>query len=315
MTSTATTERGARLLLRHPAHVPPVLLRRPDELRSWSERCRAAGLEIGIVPTMGALHEGHLTLVRRALRECDRVVVSVFVNPAQFAPGDDLERYPRRLDDDLHVLRQERVAAVFAPTAEAMYPPSATTRLSVGPPLTTRLEGEVRPGHFDGVALVVAKLLIAGRPDRAYFGIKDAQQLAVVRRLVADLDLGVEVVACPTVRDVDGLALSSRNCYLAPADRRRALLLPAALAAAAADFARGERRCAHLREAALRVLASGEMPVDYVAIVHPNTFEELAEAREGCVLAGAGRIGDVRLIDALTLGVDAPPAVTGAVGK
>ncbi len=238
--STATTER------RPPD--PPRRLSTPDELRRWSERCRAAGLLVGLVPTMGALHEGHRSLIRRARADCDRVVVSIFVNPRQFGPGEDIDRYPRSLEADLGLLTEERVDAAFVPTVEAMYGDGMRTAVQVDPAITAVLEGRHRPGHFDGVALVVAKLLIACRPQRAYFGQKDAQQCLVVRRLARDLDTGVEIVVGPVVRDSDGLALSSRNAYLDADERERALAIPAGLSAAAAAFAAGE----HLTAQTLR---------------------------------------------------------------
>ncbi len=197
---------------------------------------------------MGALHAGHRSLIQRARADCDRVVVSIFVNPRQFGPGEDIDRYPRSLDADVALLTEERVDAVFAPTVQAMYGEGSATSVQVDPSITAVLEGAQRPGHFDGVALVVAKLLIACRPQRAYFGQKDAQQCAVVRRLARDLDTGVEVVIGPVVRDHDGLALSSRNLYLSPAERARALAIPSGLSAAATAFAGGEHRAARLCE-------------------------------------------------------------------
>jgi len=197
----------------------PRLVETATGARTWSDAERCAGRRVGLVPTMGALHAGHVSLVRSARRECERTVVSIFVNPLQFAPGEDFERYPRRLEDDLDVLRREGVDAAFVPSVEAMYPPDATTRVRVAA-LDDVLEGACRPGHFEGVATVVLKLFDAVRPDRAYFGQKDAQQAAVVTRLAGDLDTGVEVVVCPTVREPDGLALSSRNVF--PARRRAA---------------------------------------------------------------------------------------------
>ena len=296
---TATTDR--------PSVEPPRRLSTPDELRRWSERCRAAGLSVGLVPTMGALHAGHRSLLRRAAAGCDRVVASIFVNPRQFGPAEDVDRYPRTLEADLEVLAEERVAAVFVPSVEAMYPAGSDTSVRVGDALTGVLEGAHRPGHFDGVALVVAKLLIACRPHRAYFGQKDAQQCAVVRRLAADLDTGVEIVVCPVVRDRDGLALSSRNVYLRPDERERARALPAGLSAAAAAYAAGERSasalCGLVRE---RMVAAG-FAVDYVAAVDERTLSPLDAAGPGCQILVAGRMGSTRLIDVIRLGVDTDP--------
>jgi len=295
-----------------PTDAAQVVLRSPDELRRWSERCRAAGLVVGLVPTMGALHDGHRSLVRRARAECDRVVVSIFVNPTQFAPGEDLGRYPRPLERDLAMLAAERADAAFVPPVEAMYPEGTLTTVRLTGPLVDSLEGAARPGHLDGVATVVTKLLVATRPDRAYFGEKDAQQLAVVRRIAADLDTGVRIVACPLVRDADGLALSSRNAYLTPDERAQALAIPSGLAAAARAWAAGERDAgrlaARVRE---RLERSPGLVPDYVAVVDADTFHEVADAARGCRIVVAGRMPSVRLIDTICLGVDAVPAVPG----
>jgi pantoate--beta-alanine ligase len=295
-----------------PHRDPVQLLRSPDELRLWSERCRAAGLAVGLVPTMGALHEGHRSLVRRARAECDRVVVSIFVNPTQFAHGEDFGRYPRPLERDLAILAEERVDASFVPPVEAMYPEGAVTGVKLSGPLVESLEGAIRPGHLDGVATVVTKLLVAARPDHAYFGEKDAQQLAVVRRVAGDLDTGVRIVACQLVRDADGLALSSRNVYLPPGERAEALAIPAGLAAAGRAWAAGERDASRLvalvRE---RLDRCPSLVPDYVAVVDPESFREVAKAPQGCRIVVAGRMPSARLIDTFCLGFDTPPAVTG----
>ena len=291
---------------------PPRLLTTVTQLRLQSERWRAAGLSVGLVPTMGALHEGHRSLLRRARTECDRVVVSIFVNPAQFGAGEDYERYPRTLDRDLATIVAEGINAAYVPPAEAVYPPGFATRVSVDGSLTTGHEGVSRPGHFDGVAVVVAKLLIAARADRAYFGQKDAQQCAVVRRLARDLDTGTRIVVCPTVRDADGLALSSRNRYLSADDRRQALAIPAGLAAAAALFARGETSAQALVGVVQAALSrSPALVPDYVSVVDGETFETVEEAGHAAQIVVAARIGRARLIDTLTLGVDQPPAMLG----
>jgi pantoate--beta-alanine ligase len=293
----------------------PRLLRTPAELRLQSERWRAAGMTVGLVPTMGALHEGHRSLLARARRECDRVVASIFVNPTQFAAGEDLSRYPRPLERDLSLLAAEGIDAAFVPAVEAMYPEGVATTVHVGGPLAEAFEGEHRPGHFDGVATVVTKLLVAARPDRAYFGQKDAQQLAVVERLAADLDTGVQIVACPLVRDQDGLALSSRNAYLSPAERRQALAIPAGLAAAAGLFHAGERDAGSLVDAVReRLRRSPDLAVEYVAVVDPQTFAEVRGAARGCRIVLAGRMGRTRLIDTFRLGVDEVPAVAEGPG-
>jgi pantoate--beta-alanine ligase len=241
---------------------------------------------------MGALHAGHLSLIDEARRENDRVIVSIFVNPIQFGAGEDFERYPRDVEGDSAVLRNAGVDGVYRPAVEAMYPPGSATRVHVLG-LSDVLEGAFRPGHFEGVATVVAKLLGATEPDRAYFGQKDAQQVAVVRRLAADLDTGVEIRACATVREADGLALSSRNAYLTPQERRAAACLSAALREAAESYGRGDRRPERLRELLLGRLAAEPLAkVDYAEMVDPATF-----ASPGSLAVLAVRIGKTRLID------------------
>jgi len=292
------------------------VLRTPTELRLQSERWRAAGLVVGLVPTMGALHEGHRSLLRRARAECDRVVASIFVNPTQFAPGEDLSRYPRPLDRDLEILADERADAAFVPPVEAMYPEGAVTAVKLTGPLADSLEGAARPGHFDGVATVVTKLLVAGRPDRAYFGQKDAQQLAVVTRLAADLDTGTQIVPCPLVRDADGLALSSRNAYLGPEERVAALAIPRGLARAARAWADGERDAVRLTTLVREELErSPALAPEYVAVVDPESFHAVAEAVRGCRIVVAGRMPSARLIDTFRLGFDEVPAVPEDSGR
>jgi pantoate--beta-alanine ligase len=292
---------------------PPRRLDTPEELRRWSERCRAAGLLVGLVPTMGALHAGHRSLIQRARADCDRIVVSIFVNPLQFGPGEDLDRYPRPLDEDVAVLTEERVDAVFAPTVEAMYGKTAATTVRVDASITAVLEGVHRPGHFDGVATVVAKLLIACRPHRAYFGQKDAQQCAVVRHLARDLDTGVEIAVCPVVRDPDGLALSSRNAYLSADQRRRALAIPTGLSAAANAFSAGEHSAAALCELVRRPVENAGLVVDYVAAVDAVSFASVDVAGPGCQILVAGRMGATRLIDVIRLGIDPAPLDAGGL--
>lgn len=287
-----------------------LVVTRPAELRLWCERVRASGLSLGLVPTMGALHAGHLSLIRRARVECDRVVVSLFVNPTQFAPGEDFDRYPRTPAADLALCEAEGVAVAYAPTAEAVYPEGFATGVRVGGALGETLEAAYRPGHLEAVATVVAKLLVAARPDRAYFGRKDAQQCSLVRRLARDLDIGTAIVECETVRDADGLALSSRNRYLDPGARRQALAIPAALDAAAALHRAGERDAARLLEAATRLLAqSPDLSVDYAAAVDPETFEPVSAAAGRCEIVIAARIAGTRLIDSVMLGADAGLAI------
>lgn len=274
------------------------------EMRAASAAAHARGETVGFVPTMGALHDGHLALVREAVRSCDLAVVSVFVNPTQFGPGEDFERYPRRVERDIEMLAPKGVEIVFTPSAEEMYPDGPSVMVDPGS-LATRWEGEIRPGHFSGVATVVAKLLGIVRPDIAYFGEKDYQQLAIVRRMVRDLELGAEVVGCPTVRDADGLALSSRNAYLSPEQHESALALPMALEAARAAFAAGERDGATL-EAAMRDTIESHAPdavaLEYASVVDAESLEPLAHVDAGARALIAGRVGNTRLIDNCPLG-------------
>ena len=264
-------------------------------------------MSLGLVPTMGALHDGHLSLVRRALAECDRVVVSIFVNPAQFAAGEDLDRYPRSLEADVAALSAEGVHAIFTPSVAAMYPAGGAITVHCGGPLGERLEATARPGHFDGVALVVTKLFVAARPDRAYFGVKDAQQCAVVTQLARDLDTGIDVVVCPTVRDGDGLALSSRNRYLSEAARERASAIPKGIAAAAELFDKGERDSTILIEVVHRALEQALLDVDYVVVVEAERLTDVRIAGPGSEILVAARIDGTRLIDSFRLGIDEAP--------
>ena len=276
------------------------VVRDPSELRQTSERIRASRLSLGLVPTMGALHAGHRSLIQRARVECERVVVSIFVNPTQFGPNEDYDRYPRSLEADLALCAAEGVDHVYAPSVEAMYPAAFATRVRVTGSLTETLEGAWRPGHLEGVATVVAKLLVTARPDRAYFGQKDAQQCAVVRRLACDLDTGTEIVVCETVRDPDGLALSSRNAYLDAEARRQALAIPAALAVARTLYRDGERDADRLIQAAIRRLAeSPNLSVDYLAAVDAETLQAVQSVDDRCEILIAARIGGTRLIDSM----------------
>ena len=250
---------------------------------------------------MGALHAGHLSLVQRARRENDVVVVSVFVNPIQFGPGEDFERYPRDFAKDAAMLGRAGADAVYRPSAGVMYPPGANTRVRVHG-VSEPLEGLARPGHFEGVATVVTKLLAAVQPDRAYFGQKDAQQVAVVRRLARDLDLGAEIVVSPTVREPDGLALSSRNAYLSPAQRKAAVALSDGLRQAAGAYAAGERdRHALLRILRRRLEVEPLVVIDYAELVDPETFQPPGE-----LAVVAARLGGTRLIDNHELGKPFP---------
>lgn len=270
---------------------------RISELRAWR---RAAG-QVGLVPTMGYLHAGHVSLVERARRECGSVAATIFVNPTQFGPAEDFSRYPRDLERDARLLEQAGCDLLFVPPVEEVYPPGCATRVDVGP-VAAPLEGERRPGHFAGVATVVLKLLNIVQPDRAYFGQKDAQQLAVIRRLARDLDLPVEIVACPTVREADGLAMSSRNSYLGPEERRAATVLFRALTAAREAYQAGEHDAQALRQAMLAVLDAEPLArTDYASVADPETFAELVRVTDGALLSMAVRIGRARLIDNLLL--------------
>ena len=267
-----------------------------------SRACREAVKPIGLVPTMGALHAGHLSLVDQARADNLTVAVSIFVNPAQFADNDDLEKYPRDLDGDLELLRRHGVDLVYAPTVEEVYPEGFDTWVNVGP-LADKLEGIHRPGHFRGVATVVSKLFNVTRPGRAYFGQKDGQQTIVLQKLARDLDMGVEVVVMPTIRDSDGLALSSRNVQLSPERRQAAPVLYRALCRAHALWMDGERRGDPLREAALGELQSESMvdAIDYVSVAGMETLEELERIEGRAMVSVAVHMGPVRLIDNIVL--------------
>lgn len=271
-------------------------------LRAACDRARAEGRRVGFVPTMGAFHEGHRSLLRRARAECELAVCSIFVNPTQFEDPADLAAYPRDEEEDLRQAEALGIDLAFVPGVEEMYPTGAP-EVTVDPgPLGERLEGASRPGHFRGVATVVAKLFHAVGPCRAYFGEKDAQQLAVIRRMVRDLDFPVEVVACPTVREPDGLALSSRNRRLTPEQREAAGCLFLALAEAAELARAGERDAAKLVAVMAREIgATPGARLDYVAVVDEETFEEVREITRPARALVAARFGDVRLIDNLLL--------------
>jgi len=269
---------------------------------SGLRKARAAlSSPFGLVPTMGALHEGHLSLVRRARAECDGVGVSIFVNPTQFGPDEDLSAYPRTLEADLTLLESEGVDLVWTPTPEIVYPPGFQTYLTVEH-VTKPLEGEPRPGHFRGVATVVAKLFNAFTPDRAYFGQKDAQQVVVIKRMVEDLNFPLQIVVCPTVREPDGLALSSRNGYLNPEERRTATVLYRALSSARDAFEAGERDAGRLRARMSSTIAQELLAIEeYVSAADTETLAELAWVHNGALLSLAVRIGETRLIDNVLL--------------
>lgn len=263
---------------------------------------------VGLVPTMGYLHEGHLSLVRRSVRDCDHTIVSIFVNPTQFGPNEDFERYPRDEARDLELLMKENVDAVFMPTVDEMYPPGFDDWVEVHGPVAERLEGEHRPGHFRGVTTIVARLLRIVRPDRAYFGQKDAQQLRVIRRMTADLGLPIDVIGLPTVREQDGLAMSSRNIYLSPEDRSAALVLSRALRHAEDRVCAGDVDAAtikHKVESMIR--AEPAAALEYVSLSDETTLEELATIDRPALLLLAARVGSTRLIDNAVL---IPPGLT-----
>jgi pantoate--beta-alanine ligase len=257
---------------------------------------------VGLVPTMGYLHQGHLALVRRAKSECASVVVSIFVNPTQFGPSEDLENYPRDLERDTLMLEEEKIDVLWTPTAEELYPEGFQTWVAVEN-LSQPLEGAQRPGHFRGVATIVTKLLVGARPDRVYVGQKDAQQAQVIRRLVRDLNFPVEVVICPVVREPDGLAMSSRNAYLSQEERKAATVLHRALTAAADAFAAGERGADGLRLKMYEMLLSEPLAkTQYVSVADPETLEEQWGDVERGLLSLAVFVGKTRLIDNVVVG-------------
>ena len=253
--------------------------------------------QMGLVPTMGFLHEGHLSLMRRAKGECGAVTATIFVNPTQFAPGGDFDTYPRDLDRDLNLLQEAGVDLVFTPSPEEMYPEGFDAAVTIGG-VSEGLEGAARPGHFAGVATVVLKLINIVQPTRAYFGQKDAQQAAVINKLARDLDLPAQITIAPTVREADGLAMSSRNAYLAPSERAAAVVLHRALSAAESLYDGGERRAAVLRDAMTAALADEPLAeTDYVSVADPLTLKELQTVENGALLSLAVKIGPARLID------------------
>jgi pantoate--beta-alanine ligase len=276
-----------------------LLFRTVDQMQSTSLRWRREGVRIGLVPTMGALHEGHLSLIDLVRPHCDRLVVSVFVNPTQFGPTEDFDRYPRDLDRDTTLLQKRGADAVFAPEVSEIYPAGHATYVEVEG-LSSVYEGAIRPGHFRGVCTIVAKLYNIVLPDVAAFGQKDAQQASVLRQLTRDLHLPIEFIVGPTVREADGLAMSSRNSYLTADERPKATVLFRALKAAEACIRAGERRGDTVREAMRRVIDQvPEFKPDYSDIVWPESFEQVDEVRGDVLAIVAGRIGSVRLIDNL----------------
>ena len=271
------------------------------ETRAACLHNRANKKRLGLVPTMGALHEGHLSLVRAAKAQCDSVAVSIFVNPTQFGPSEDLARYPRPFERDRGLLEKEGVDILFAPSAEEMYPRGEVTWVTVEG-LSEKLDGRSRPGHFRGVTTVVAKLFNILEPDVAFFGQKDAAQAAVIRRMVRDLNFPVEIAVCPIVRESDGLALSSRNAYLNPDERRRALVLHRSLEQVALSFRSGEKSATRLIATAKDVFADEpQVHLDYFEIVDPDTLDPVEQVSESTLVAVAAYVGSTRLIDNIIL--------------
>lgn len=257
---------------------------------------------MGLVPTMGALHDGHLSLVRAARTACDVVAVSIFVNPTQFGPNEDLAKYPRSFERDCEMLEGERVTFVFAPSVEEMYPAGAATWVTVEE-LSSKLDGKSRPGHFRGVTTVVSKLFHIVEPDQAFFGQKDAAQVAIIRRMVRDLQLPVEIVVCPIVREADGLAMSSRNSYLSPEERKRALVLHQSLLRVQAMVDAGERSAARIAAAGREEFRTEPtVRLDYFEVVDPETLDPVQDLGRGALVAVAAYVGMTRLIDNIRIG-------------
>ena len=277
------------------------IYRSVGETRAACRVLRASGKRLGLVPTMGALHEGHLSLVRAARAQCDAVAVSLFVNPTQFGPTEDLAKYPRPFERDRALLEKEGVEILFSPSADEMYPKGEGTWVVVDG-LSEKLDGRSRPGHFRGVATVVSKLFHILEPDAAFFGQKDAAQSAIIRRLVRDLNFPLEVVICPIVREPDGLAMSSRNTYLSPEERQRALVLRQSLILVEDNFRAGQRNAAKLIAAAREVVAAQpQVRLDYFEIVDPDTLDPIEQVSQPALAAVAAYVGNTRLIDNVVL--------------
>ena len=272
-----------------------------EDTRAASRAARGAGKRIGFVPTMGALHDGHLSLVRAARASCDVVVASIFVNPTQFGPTEDLAKYPRSFERDRDLLEQEGVDVIFAPSVEEMYPAGAVTWVTVEG-LSEKLDGRSRPGHFRGVTTIVSKLFHIVEPDTAFFGQKDAAQVAIIRRMVRDLNLPVEIVVCPIVREPDGLALSSRNAYLDPEQRKKALVLHRSLMRVQEAIRSGEKQSRKLIEVGRTEFANEpSLRLDYFDIVDSETLDSVENVSRGALVAVAAYVGSTRLIDNLLL--------------
>ncbi len=272
-----------------------------EEMRAACLDLRKAGKRLGFVPTMGALHDGHLSLVRAAKNSCDAVAVSIFVNPTQFGANEDLAEYPRTFDRDREMVEKEGIALLFAPSAKEMYPPGGTTWVTVEG-LSEKLDGRSRPGHFRGVTTIIAKLFHIIEPDVAFFGQKDAAQVAVIRRMARNLNFAVEIVACPIVREPDGLAMSSRNRYLNPAQRKQALILHRSLMRVRELWKAGERNAAQLAATGkAEIKKESRVRLDYFEIVDPDTLDAVVTASDGTLVAVAAYVGSTRLIDNILL--------------
>jgi len=274
----------------------------PSEMTRLSQEAHRGGKRVGFVPTMGALHEGHISLVRAARAQCDVVVASVFVNPTQFGPNEDFARYPRNLEHDSRLLEAEKTDYIFSPSVDDMYPSGASTWVTVEG-ISDKLDGRSRPGHFRGVTTVVAKLFQIVQPDLAFFGEKDAAQSAIIRKMVRDLNFPVEIVVCPIVRDPDGLAMSSRNSYLDAVQRKQATALHRALVSIETMAQQGECNALRLISIGQRVLAEAPaVRLDYLEVVDPDTLDPVADTSQGALVAVAAYVGGTRLIDNLVLG-------------
>jgi pantoate--beta-alanine ligase len=277
------------------------IIRTIEWMKQVARQARAEGRSTGFVPTMGALHEGHLSLIRAAIAETQPVIASIFVNPTQFGPNEDFQKYPRAFDSDCEKLEEAGVDYLFAPEAPEIYPPGFRTWVNVEG-LSERLEGRSRPGHFRGVTTVVLKLLQIVQPQKAYLGRKDAQQARILRQMARDLNLDSEIISCPIVREPDGLAMSSRNAYLNPGERRAATVLFRALEGARASIARGERDALRLTAAMREMLRAERLAeTDYVELVDADTLEPVTRLRGACLALLAVKIGAVRLIDNLLI--------------
>jgi pantoate--beta-alanine ligase len=271
------------------------------EMTSLSKEVRRSGRTVGFVPTMGALHQGHLSLVRAAREQTDIVATSIFVNPTQFGPTEDFSKYPRTFEKDSAMLAAEKTDYIFSPSVEEMYPKDATTWVDVEG-LSGKLDGRSRPGHFRGVTTVVSKLFNIVQPDMAFFGQKDAAQVAVIRKMARDLNFGVQIVVCPIIRESDGLAMSSRNAYLTPEQRKQALVLSQALKKVEKLAAQGERNPEKLIGVGKQAIAEEPaVRLDYFEVVNPDTLEQMADLSQGALVAVAAYVGTTRLIDNLLL--------------